>query len=123
MPELADIFRDRHEDLNGFLNGEQLHAVRDIIACRSPEMGRGALYCCPDCGTEHFIWRSCGNRNCPKCGNDKVTRWLAKRQTELLPVDYYLVTHCQANFTPFASAIRAKYTMHFSGHRPRRSKK
>ena len=92
MPELADIFRGRHENLDRLLNGEQRHAVRDIIACRTPEMGRGALYCCPDCGTEHFIWRSCGNRNCPKCGNDKVTKWLALRQAELLPVDYYLVT-------------------------------
>jgi predicted Zn-ribbon and HTH transcriptional regulator len=92
MPELADIFRDWHEKLNGTLSDEQQHAVRDIIACRTPEMERGTLYRCPQCGTEHFIWQSCGNRNCPKCGNDKITKWLAMRRKELLPVDYYMVT-------------------------------
>lgn len=92
MPELADIFRDRHEELNGFLNDVQRHAVRDIIACRTPEMEHGTVYCCPQCGTKYFIWQSCGNRNCPKCGNARITEWLAKRQAELLPVDYYMVT-------------------------------
>lgn len=92
MPELADIFRDWHEELDVYLSDEQRHAVRDIIACRTPEMEHGTVYSCPGCGTKYFTWQSCGNRNCPKCGNDKITKWLAKRQSELLPVDYYMVT-------------------------------
>jgi predicted RNA-binding Zn-ribbon protein involved in translation (DUF1610 family) len=47
---------------------------------------------CPDCGDRHFSWQSCGNRNCPKCGNEKITRWLTERQKEILPVDYFMVT-------------------------------
>jgi predicted Zn-ribbon and HTH transcriptional regulator len=97
MPELADIFRDWHEKLNGTLSDEQQHAARDIIACRTPGMERGTVYSCPNCGTKHFTWQSCGNRNCPKCGNDKITKWLAKRQEELLPVDYYMTTFTLPN--------------------------
>lgn len=92
MPELADIFRDRHGDIKARLNDEQFHAVQNIIACRTPAMERGAVYCCTGCGSPHFAWQSCGNRNCPKCGNDKITKWLAKRREELLPVDYFMVT-------------------------------
>lgn len=92
MPELADIFRDQRERLPQQLSSVQRHAVRDICACRTPAMERGTLYLCQNCGTKHFIWKSCGNRNCPKCGNDKITKWLAKRQAEILPVDYYMIT-------------------------------
>ena len=94
MPELAEIFRDWHEKPAGnlILTDEQHHAIRDIIACRTPEIGHGTVYSCTGCGAEYFTWQSCGNRNCPKCGNDKITKWLAKRQAELLPVDYYMVT-------------------------------
>jgi hypothetical protein len=92
LPELADIFRDWRGRFTKPLTTEQCHAIRDICACRTPEMERGALYSCPDCGTTHFGWQSCGNRNCPKCGNDKITKWLAKRQKETLPVDYYMIT-------------------------------
>jgi predicted RNA-binding Zn-ribbon protein involved in translation (DUF1610 family) len=55
-------------------------------------MGYGTLSYCSECGEKYFCWQSCGNRNCPKCGNEKITRWLAKRQKEILPVDYFMVT-------------------------------
>jgi len=92
MPELADIFRDWGGRYPRALSTEQRRAIHDISACRTPAIGGGALYSCPDCGAAHFAWLSCGNRHCPKCGNDKTTRWLAKRQAEILPVDYYMVT-------------------------------
>jgi hypothetical protein len=92
MVELADIFNDWRESFSKHLTKEQSHAINDICKCRTPEMGSGILYSCPDCKTLHFSWQSCGNRNCPKCGNDKITKWLFKRQQELLPVDYYMNT-------------------------------
>ncbi|MCK4981440.1 MAG: transposase [Victivallaceae bacterium] len=92
MPELADIFSDQRERLPQQLSSVQRHAVRDICVCRTPAMERGTLYLCQNCGIKHFIWKSCGNRNCPKCGNDKITKWLAKRQAEILPLDYYMIT-------------------------------
>jgi putative transposase/transposase-like zinc-binding protein len=93
VPELAVILRDWRACLPwSSLTKEQYRAIHDICACRTPEMERGALYSCPGCGNRHFAWQSCGNRNCPKCGNDKVTKWLAKRQNEILPVDHYMIT-------------------------------
>lgn len=96
MPEVADIFRDGEnclkKEYSYFLSTEHHHAIKDIISCRTPEMGYGTLSACPNCGKRHFMWQSCGNRNCPKCGHEKVTRWLQKRQEDILPVDYYMAT-------------------------------
>ena len=96
MPETAEVFRDwRRRFIQNFgaaLTPTQRKAIADICACRTPSMGSGHLHSCPKCGTTHFVWRSCGNRNCPKCGNEKVTRWLAARSRDLLPVDYFMMT-------------------------------
>ncbi|MDD5599248.1 MAG: transposase [Victivallaceae bacterium] len=92
MPELATVFRDHIDKYPYVLTPEQRHAVRDICACRTPEIGRWAHYVCPECGGEHFAWASCGNRNCPKCGQDKVVKFLARQQENLLPVNYFMIT-------------------------------
>ncbi|MGI9302815.1 MAG: IS91 family transposase [Gammaproteobacteria bacterium] len=34
---------------------------------------------------------TCRNRHCPKCCGSKAERWLADRQAELLPIEYYHV--------------------------------
>jgi predicted RNA-binding Zn-ribbon protein involved in translation (DUF1610 family) len=90
MIELAEIFRDRREHCNSSLNDVQIRAFNDIRACRTSEMDSGVVYSCPNCSSSHFTWKSCGNRHCPKCGNDKITKWLGKRQAEILPVGGYL---------------------------------
>ena len=92
MPELAEIFRDHIDEYPYALTPEQRHAVRDICVCRTPAIGRWARYVCPDCGDERFAWSSCGNRNCPKCGQDKVIKFLARQQENLLPVNYFMIT-------------------------------
>ena len=55
-------------------------------------MKRWAVYSCPNCGNIHFAYPSCGNRNCPKCGQEKVASFLTKQQKNLLPVNYFMVT-------------------------------
>lgn len=67
-------------------------AIRDITRCRTADMRAGGLYRCDDCHRFHYAYRSCGNRHCPQCGNDKIDQWLQKQQELLLPVDYFLVT-------------------------------
>jgi hypothetical protein len=68
-------------------------AMGDIIACRTQQMG-GHLYCCenPDCQHVVYAYHSCGNRSCPKCGQDKTRRWIQKQHNRLLPTPYFLVT-------------------------------
>ena len=36
--------------------------------------------------------RSCGNRHCPTCQQDKTKAWLEKQTDRLLPCPYFLVT-------------------------------
>ena len=97
MVELADIFRrygpDYIERFGTRMLPSHHRALHDIVACRTEQMG-GQLYCCenPDC--EHFVYayHSCGNRSCPKCGQDKTQRWIEKQHNRLLPTHYFLVT-------------------------------
>jgi uncharacterized Zn finger protein (UPF0148 family) len=96
MPGIAEIFRDwggRYIQAKGAaLTAARRKAISDIRACRTPAIGAGLLHSCPKCGSVHFAWRSCGNRNCPKCGNERVTRWLEARSRDVLPVDYHMAT-------------------------------
>lgn len=56
--------------------------------CRTPAMG-GHVLGCPVCGHEDYVYNSCGNRHCPKCGVLAKERWLSARTGELLPVHYF----------------------------------
>jgi hypothetical protein len=96
VPGVAEIFRDWRgryvREKGAALTETRRKAVSDICACRTSAIGAGLLHSCPKCGGVHFAWRSCGNRNCPKCGNEKVTRWLEARRGDVLPVDYHMAT-------------------------------
>jgi len=97
MVELADIFRRHGPDyINRFgskMLPSHLRALQDIIACRTEQMG-GHLYGCenPDCAHVVYAYHSCGNRSCPKCGQDKTQRWIDKQHHLLLLTHYFLVT-------------------------------
>ena len=97
MVELADIFRRYGPDYIDRFGSKMLpshhRALQDIIACRTEQMG-GHLYCCENPHCEHIIYayHSCGNRSCPKCGQDKTQRWIEKQHNLLLPTHYFLLT-------------------------------
>jgi hypothetical protein len=90
--ELADIFRRhgagyraRHR-----LSRESLRVMRAIEICRTAELG-GHVETCGQCSHTRISYNSCRNRHCPKCGSLARARWLAARQSELLPVTYFHV--------------------------------
>jgi ssDNA-binding Zn-finger/Zn-ribbon topoisomerase 1 len=97
MVELADIFRRYAPDYIDRFGTRMLpshrRALHDIIACRTEQMG-GHLYGCEnaDCEQIVYAYHSCGNRSCPKCGQDKTQRWMEKQHNRLLPTHYFLVT-------------------------------
>ena len=97
MVELADIFRryapDYIEHFGIRMLPSHRRALHDIVACRTEQMG-GHLYCCenPDCEHLVYAYHSCGNRSCPKCGQDKTQRWIEKQHNRLLPTHYFLIT-------------------------------
>ena len=90
--EVADIFRDYGDHYKttqqGHLSLNQLKVMSAIKRCRSAQLGGHQLHC-PQCDTSLIAYNSCRNRHCPKCQASAAKRWLAARQTQLLPVDYY----------------------------------
>lgn len=93
--EVADILRaqgdrflDRYEKTFDF---QQLKAYRAIQRCRTAALG-GHIDACPRCGFQAAIsYNSCRNRHCPKCQTQARERWLAARERELLPTNYFHV--------------------------------
>ncbi len=93
--EVADILRaqgnrflDRYKKSLGF---QQLKAFRAIQRCRTAALG-GHVDTCPRCGYQAAIsYNSCRNRHCPKCQTQAREHWLAARERELLPTNYFHV--------------------------------
>jgi hypothetical protein len=93
-PEMADIVRAHHNEFlarwNPVLSREQRKALRDIRDCRTAVLG-GRVQQCDRCGHRVILYNSCRNRHCPKCQATARARWLAQRETEVLPVPYFHV--------------------------------
>ena len=67
---------------------EHCEVVSDIIGCRTEWMG-GHIQKCDSCGEEIALYNSCRNRHCSKCQSMTKERWLEKRKSEVLPVNYF----------------------------------
>src|SRR6267154_6339916 len=92
--EVADIFR-RHGDAfrvaqHGRLSPDQRRVMAAIEACRTAALG-GHVEQCDDCGVLRIAYNSCRDRHCPKCQGLARAQWLADRQADLLPVQYFHV--------------------------------
>lgn len=94
MPRLADVVRQHGpgyvERYGASMLPGHVRALRDIVHCRTPEMG-GHLAECAQCRREHLVFHSCRNRACPRCGHDATTRWLSKQRELLLTAPYFHV--------------------------------
>ena len=92
--EVADIFRAHgpvwRRTNAGHVSLGQLKVMSAIETCRTAALG-GHVAACEDCGHSHIAYNSCRNRHCPKCQGAAARDWLAARQAELLPVEYYHV--------------------------------
>jgi hypothetical protein len=90
--EVADIFRDHgpawRQAQAGHLSLGQLKVMSAIESCRTAALG-GHVDQCPDCGHTQIAYNSCRNRHCPKCQGAVAKQWLAAREADLLPVEYY----------------------------------
>jgi hypothetical protein len=92
--EVADVFRTYGDDFMArwerVLSRVQRKAFDDIRGCRTAALG-GHLDQCDQCGHCAISYNSCRNRNCPKCQGSARAQWLAEREAELLPVEYFHV--------------------------------
>jgi len=92
--QVADIVRGygpvwRQENA-GHLNLGQLKVMSAIAHCRTAALG-GHVMRCEACEQVQIAYNSCRNRHCPTCQGAAARRWLAAREADLLPVDYYHV--------------------------------
>jgi hypothetical protein len=78
----AFLERNRH-----WLSWQHAKVLRAIQRCRTAALG-GHLDECTRCGQRAISYNSCRNRHCPKCQTAARERWIAARQTELLPIRY-----------------------------------
>lgn len=105
--EVADVFRQYGQE---FLNRwghtvslQQRKALRDIVACRTPELGIHHIEQCDTCSHQRVVYKSCRNRSCPKCHSKARDDWLAQRAKDLLPVSYcHLVFTMPHELAPLA---------------------
>jgi hypothetical protein len=95
MPTVADVLRQYGpaylERYGATMPAEHHKVLQAIMACRTGELGT-VLYVCESCGQTHAMGRSCGNRHCPSCQQDKTKAWLETQTARLLPCPYFLVT-------------------------------
>ena len=90
--ELADLVRTHgaaYQQAHRLTRGQH-RALRAIATCRTATLG-GHTETCDVCGATRIAYNSCRNRHCPKCQTLAKERWLAARQAELLPVEYFHV--------------------------------
>jgi hypothetical protein len=96
--EVADIFRDHGpawRDANrGHVSLDQLKVMSAIERCRTAALGGHVARCENEaCAHTTIAYNSCRNRHCPKCQGAAARQWLAEREAELLPVEYFHVVY------------------------------
>ena len=95
--EVADVFRTYEKDFfarwGHVLGPHQKKAFEAIRDCRTAALGGHveSVEQCDACGHLAISYNSCRDRHCPKCQAMTRAKWLAERQTELLPVPYFHV--------------------------------
>jgi hypothetical protein len=92
--EVADIFRQtgavyrqQHADT---LSRGQLRVMGAIEHCRTAALG-GHVEQCDACAHQRIAYNSCRNRHCPKCQSLVRAQWLADRQAQIIPAEYFHV--------------------------------
>ena len=68
-----------------------IKVINALVDCRTEKYGI-TIYECEQCGKQHIILRSCGNRHCPTCQNHKTRQWVEKQMTHQLPGPHFMLT-------------------------------
>ena len=84
------IQRNLHKLTN--LSAYEKSIFKKILKCRT-ERVPDKYTCCDNCGTVHPVYKSCKDRMCPVCNGSAAVKWIAKRESELLPTAYFMLTY------------------------------
>lgn len=95
MDTITEIFRSfgpEYVDRFGNSMPASHHKViKSILECKTAESGI-AIYECKACGKTYQVFRSCGNRHCPKCQHHKTMLWVEKQLERSLPGHHFMIT-------------------------------
>ncbi|KAF0216306.1 MAG: hypothetical protein FD174_3760 [Geobacteraceae bacterium] len=95
MGAIGDIFRQfGPEYLRRFgdaMPNEHRKVIEAITLCRTEDNG-AVVYRCEQCGRDHILNRSCGNRHCPQCQSHKTKLWLERQMERMLPGHHFMLT-------------------------------
>lgn len=95
MATIQSIFREHApaylEKYGDRMPRNHQSVIDAILSCRTPACGM-AVYECAGCGKHHHIFRSCGNRHCPTCQNQKALDWMDRQMTRQVPGPYFMIT-------------------------------
>ncbi len=91
--EVADVIRQFEDDYRARypVTPQQARVLAALKACRTAELG-GHIYECSECGALEFVYHSCRDRHCPKCGKFKKAEWIERQKVVLLPIPYFHIT-------------------------------
>lgn len=89
-PGLAEVLQAATSDHPSGLSAHHWKVINALIVCRTPVLG-GHRYHCQECGRDHYVPRSCGNRHCPHCQSAQALAWREQQERLLLPVPYFHV--------------------------------
>ena len=95
MDTIQSIFREHApaymEKYGDRIPNNHRKVIDAILSCRTPACGI-TVYECTGCGKIHHIYRSCGNRHCPVCQNQKALDWMDRQINRQLPGPYFMIT-------------------------------
>lgn len=95
MPTVADIFvryrKDYTEQYGAGLLPSHRRTIHNIVNCRTSALG-GSLFRCSSCGRQHYSYHSCGDRHCPRCGQDETEAWIRSVCARIPRLPCFLVT-------------------------------
>src|SRR4051794_38973163 len=69
---------------------EQTKAAKDIMSCRTSDLG-GHAYECETCGHTQVRYNSCRNRHCTMCQGVNKEVWIDNRKKDILNAPYFHV--------------------------------
>lgn len=107
---MAHILREYGDDYrrDRIVPADQQKVMRDLIRCRTPELGGHVDECEAGCGFAKVFYNSCRNRHCPKCQGVSRARWLAGRLDKILPTHYFhVVATLPSEIAPLALRNKA----------------
>lgn len=105
LAEIVDTHWDAYVHQGGrYIPPHVFKAANQIRACRTPKLGTD-VYQCPQCGTTKFVYHSCKNRFCPRCGQSETDHWAATILSQLPKLKHHhVVFTLPAQLRPLAKA-------------------